>query len=62
MTINAYHGYFAYNFGTADSPVRPYLLGGFGATNYGGVEFTTLAGVNRTIEGITKFSSTGEPA
>jgi opacity protein-like surface antigen len=58
MSVTTYHGYFAYNFGPSDSPIRPYLLGGFGATNYGEVEFTTLAGVNRTIDSITKFSST----
>ena len=35
QTIYNYHGYFAYNFGAADAPVRPYFLGGLGATQYG---------------------------
>jgi len=57
MKINTYHGYFAYNFGGSDAKVRPYVMGGFGATNYGSVDFQTI---NRsgTIGGVTKFSST----
>jgi outer membrane protein W len=35
MSINSYHGYFGYNFGDADAKLRPYILGGIGATNYG---------------------------
>ncbi len=58
MSINTYHGYFAYNFGDADSPIRPYLMGGFGATSYGSVDFTTLAGATGTLDSVTKFSST----
>ena len=49
-----YHGYFAYNFGEEDAKVRPYFLGGLGATQFGSV--TTLAGHN--INGNTKFSTT----
>jgi hypothetical protein len=57
MTVNTYHGYFAYNFGGSDAKVRPYIMGGFGATNYGSVDFQTI---NRsgTISGETRFSST----
>jgi hypothetical protein len=57
MSVNTYHGYFAYNFGGSDAKVRPYIMGGFGATNYGSVDFQTI---NRsgTIGGVTKFSST----
>jgi opacity protein-like surface antigen len=57
MAVSTYHGYFAYNFGAADSPVRPYVLGGIGATSYANVPFT-FAGVNRETGGETQFSTT----
>ena len=49
-----YHGYVAYNFGDSDAAVRPYFLGGLGATQYGAVNLPS----GRTIDGNTKFSST----
>ena len=52
-TIYNYHGYFAYNFGEADAQVRPYVLGGLGATQFGTVK--TNVG---DIGGNTKFSTT----
>jgi len=42
QTIYNYHGYFAYNFGDSDAQVRPYVLGGLGATQYGSLD--TAAG------------------
>jgi Outer membrane protein beta-barrel domain len=57
MAVTTYHGYFAYNFGAADSPVRPYVLGGIGATTYGSVAFTRGA-VSGETEGNTQFSTT----
>ena len=48
-----YHGYIAYNFGQSDASVRPYLLGGLGATQYGSLS-TDLG----EISGDTQFSST----
>ena len=57
MNINTYHGYVAYNFGPPDSPVRPYVLGGFGATSYASVDFT-VAGTARSTAGETQFSTT----
>jgi opacity protein-like surface antigen len=57
LNVNSYHGYFAYNFGPADAPVRPYVLGGIGATNYGGVDFT-VGGTARSTESKTQFSTT----
>jgi hypothetical protein len=53
QTVYNYHGYFAYNFGASDAKVRPYLLGGLGATQYGSLD--TAAG---SIGGETQFSST----
>jgi len=58
MSINTYHGYFAYNWGEADAKVRPYFLGGFGATSYGAVDFTRFNGSAGTIRGVSRFSST----
>ena len=52
--IYNYHGYLAYNFGEADASVRPYFLGGLGATQYGSVTLPSGASVG----GETKFSST----
>jgi len=57
-TINNYHGYFAYNFFEDDAKVRPYILGGLGATNYGSVDYTRRNGATGTIGGETQFSTT----
>ncbi len=56
VSIYNYHGYVAYNFGTPDSAVRPYFLGGVGVTQYG--SFTTTLGGNRSIGGESQFSTT----
>ena len=37
FSISTYHGYFAYNFGEEESPIRPFVLFGLGATSYGDV-------------------------
>jgi opacity protein-like surface antigen len=58
MTINSYHGYFAYNFGDADAKLRPYILGGIGATNYGAVNYTDATGKPGSTSGETQFSTT----
>ena len=50
MKINNYHGYYAYNFGDGDAAVRPYLLFGLGATQYGKVT-ATVGGTSRDIAG-----------
>jgi hypothetical protein len=34
MDVNNFHGIFTYNFGDEDSPMRPYIFGGLGATYY----------------------------
>jgi opacity protein-like surface antigen len=57
VSLRNYHGYFAYNFGDSDATVRPYILGGVGATQYGSIS-VSAAGVQRDIDGNTKFSST----
>jgi opacity protein-like surface antigen len=60
MSVNTYHGYFAYNFGGSDAKFRPYVMGGFGATSFGEVTYTRinpLVGTG-TIGSVTKFSST----
>lgn len=55
LSIKTYHGYFAYNFG--EGPVRPFLYGGFGATNFGSVDFSVPRG-SGTIGSETQFSTT----
>ena len=58
LSISNYHGYFGYNFGDADATVRPYLLFGAGATNYGSVDFVTPGGRVGSTEGNAQFSTT----
>lgn len=58
LTINTYHPYVAFNVGDADSPLRPYLLVGLGATNYGSVAFTRPNGAAGETSSETQFSST----
>jgi opacity protein-like surface antigen len=57
MSVHNYHGYLAYNFGEASAKVRPYVLGGLGATQYGAVT-AKVGSVERDIDGTTKFSTT----
>ncbi len=58
LTVNSYHGYFAYNAGEADGRVRPYFLIGLGATNFGSVSFTGANGVSAETISQTQFSTT----
>ncbi len=58
LTINTYHPYVAYNAGAPDAPVRPYLMIGFGATNYGNVDFVRGNGVAASTGSETQFSTT----
>src|SRR5512134_3020138 len=51
QSIYNYHGYLAYNFGDSDATVRPYILGGLGATQYGSLD--TAVG---EVGGETQFS------
>jgi hypothetical protein len=57
-TINGYHGFFAYHFGDAEAKVRPYILGGIGATSYGGFDYTPPNGTVQHAGGETQFSTT----
>ena len=57
MSVYNYHGYLAYNFGDSDATVRPYVLGGLGATQFGSVS-VTAGGVTQDLGGNTQFSST----
>jgi hypothetical protein len=58
LTVNTYHPYVAFNAGAPDARVRPYLLIGFGATNYGSVDFTRANGVSGSTGSETQFSTT----
>jgi opacity protein-like surface antigen len=57
MSINSYHGYFAYNFGDPEATTRPFVLIGMGATSFGSVTVNT--GLRDfTTGGETQFSTT----
>ena len=58
MNIDGYHGYGAYYFGDPEAKVRPYIMGGLGATNYGSVSYTKLNGQAAETESGTQFSTT----
>ena len=58
MNINSYHGYVGINFGDPESKVRPYVLMGIGATNYGSVNYTNAAGSAASTGSDTQFSTT----
>jgi hypothetical protein len=49
MSVNNYHAIFTYNFGEEDAKMRPFVLGGLGATSYSPGE---------DISSETQFSST----
>jgi opacity protein-like surface antigen len=55
--IYNYHGYVAYNFGEEDAKVRPYVLGGLGATQFGSVNIH-IGDRQDNVGGNTKFSTT----
>jgi hypothetical protein len=58
LNLRNYHGYFAYNFGDNYATTRPYVLIGLGATQYGTLN-VSAGGVQRDIDGETRFSGTG---
>jgi hypothetical protein len=58
LKVSTYHGYFAYNFFEEDAPVRPFVLFGMGATNFGSVAFQGVGGVNFETNSFTQFSTT----
>ena len=60
-SIYNYHGYFAYNFGEADAKVRPYVLGGLGATQYG-ASARRAGGAQRTSAAPPSSRPPGPPA
>jgi len=57
LTVNTYHGYYAYNFGDSATKVRPYLMGGIGATNFGSVDYTGPLGNRGSTDSSTRFST-----
>lgn len=58
LTINSYHPYVAFNAAPPDAKIRPYLMIGLGATNYGSVSFTGVGGQARETGSETQFSTT----
>ena len=57
LKLHNYHGYYAYNFGSAEATARPYVLFGLGATQFGTVS-VTATNVRQDIPGETRFSLT----
>ena len=57
MNIDSYHGYIGYNF-MPDGMFHPYVYIGFGATDYGPVDFTRFNGQPGTISGPVRYSTT----
>jgi hypothetical protein len=57
VSARNYHGFFEYNFGDSDAQVRPYVLGGLGATQYGSVSLK-VGDRSHAINGNSKFSTT----
>ena len=58
LTINTYHPYVAFNAAPPDAKVIYYLMVGFGAANYGSVDFTGVGGQARETGSETPFSTT----
>lgn len=59
MNINTYHGYVAYNLGASDAKIRPYFMGGMGATNFPSVTYNkVIGGGTGTTLSETQFSTT----
>ena len=58
IKLHNYQGYYAFNFGHKEAGVRPYVLFGLGATQYGTVS-VTATNAPREITGETRFSWTG---
>ncbi len=57
ISVRNYHGYVAYNFLPPEDRMRPYLLLGLGATEYGSLD-VMFNGTQRSISGNSKFSPT----
>jgi outer membrane protein W len=57
LSIHTYHVIFTYNFGEADSHLRPYVFGGLGGTSFGDVSYV-VGNTAGTISGSSRFSST----
>jgi len=53
IDVNNFHGIFTYNFGDEDSPIRPYIFGGLGATYYDPGNFE-----GGSPSSLTRFSTT----
>jgi len=57
QSVDNYMGNVVYHFGDSDATVRPYVFGGLGATRYGSISFAGLNGVQREIDGESKFAT-----
>jgi outer membrane protein W len=60
FNIDNVHAMVAYHFFEPNAPIRPYLGGGLGWTNYGTLDFTGPSGEARAIDGQSRFSTKWE--
>ena len=60
FNIDNVHGLVAYHFGDLNAPLRPYVAGGLGWTNYGTLDFVAPDGAGRAIDGESRFSTKWE--
>lgn len=58
LSVDNFHGLATYNFGEDDVIARPYFSLGAGVTAAGDLDFVGAGGVERSIEGSTRFSGT----
>ncbi len=64
LSVYNYHGIFTFHLADQDSPLRPFLVVGLGATNYQAsnanipVPTPPLPGASQEVESLTKFSTT----
>lgn len=57
FNVDNVHGMVAYHFAELDAPIRPFLGGGLGWTNFGSLDITGPAGESRSIDGEARFST-----
>jgi outer membrane protein W len=60
FNIDNVHALIAYHFFDMNAPIRPYIGGGLGWTNYGTLDFTGPANQGRSIDGQSRFSTKWE--
>ena len=58
LNIDNYHGFFSFHLGDSDETVRPYVMGGLGATRYSNITVTPADGAPREVSSSSRLSTT----